>query len=86
MGAPSIRASAQQLDGMKLADAAAKLGLTPAQARAWLNSNGMRVGDNIVRAARHPYETADAIAARIAAAPPSTPCFRCGVRAGCEHR
>ena len=82
----SIRAYAQMLDGMKLADAAQALGLTPSQTRAWLNSNGMRVGDNVVRAARHPHETADAIAARIAAAPPTAPCFRCGARAACEHR
>ena len=72
--------------GMSFRDAYAALDKTPSAARSWLSHNGWRVADGKVRKVKAPGEIQDEIAARIAAAPPTFPCRRCGARAGCEHR
>lgn len=72
--------------GAKLRDAATMMGVTPASARAWLSRRGWRCGEKIIQRVRLPQDAHDEIHARIAAARPSGPCFRCGAARHCEHR
>lgn len=72
--------------GMLLTVAAQKLGQPDHQARIWLTKHGYRIPHDTVRRIDHPTDIQDRIAARVATAPPSAPCFRCGARVGCEHR
>jgi uncharacterized protein YjcR len=73
-------------DGMRIGDAADKLGADVPTARKWVNAQGLRCKDNVIRRVKDPREVDDEIRARLAAAPPSAPCFRCGARGACEHR
>lgn len=86
-GVPSFeRHELHQFDGMRIGEAAALLGIDVPTARKWVNGQGLRCQDNVIRRPRDPREIDDEIRARLAAAPPSAPCFRCGARGACEHR
>lgn len=82
MSAPS----ASEIVGQRLNDVAALLGKSRSATKAWLNHNGYRFSDEIVRQPKPANEIQREIADRIAAAPPSAPCFRCGAARACAHR
>lgn len=82
----TYREVSREYDGWHIGDVAKSLGLPVSAARDWIRQRGMRCGDNVVSVPRLPTDREDEINARIAAAPPSTPCFRCGARSGCGHR
>lgn len=73
-------------EGMRITEVASHLGVSVRVARQRVARLGFICGDSIVRRRRDPRELQDEIAARIAAAPPSAPCFRCGAVRGCDHR
>ncbi|SEM54772.1 hypothetical protein SAMN05192583_0584 [Sphingomonas gellani] len=80
------RPETSELVGRRVNDVAAMLGKSRSAAKAWLNQNGFRISDEIVRQPKSANELQHEIATRIAAAPPSAPCFLCGAARGCEHR
>lgn len=80
------RTSRDDLAGLPIAMAAAQLDMPVPKAKQWLGKHGYRVASGRVRAIRTATEIQDEITARIAAAPPSAPCFLCGAARHCEHR
>lgn len=72
--------------GKRVTDLAQLAGESEAATRGWLRSRGYTVHGNSVRLAAHPAVTEGEIADRIAMAPVSAPCWRCGARQGCSHR
>lgn len=74
-----------KIEGMRLDDFAALAGRSVSASRDWLTLNGYRVMDGVIRVAIDPRVVEEEIAARIAAAPPAAPCWRCGART-CAHQ
>lgn len=73
----------RQYIGWHIKDVAADMGVPTWTARGRLASAALRVdthGHGYVRETLSAYEVEDGISARLAAAPPTTPCFACGCR------
>lgn len=81
-----LPASSVDFTGMTVADAVPIVGRPYGATRAWLIHKGYRLPGDVCIAPTNPLDIQDEIARRLAAAPPSAPCWRCGARAGCEHR
>lgn len=78
--------STPDYDGMRITEVARLLGVNVGAARQRIARLGYICGDSVIRRRRDPRDVQDEINARIAAAPPSDPCWRCGAARGCDHR
>lgn len=84
---PTFTTDEVDVEGVRLEEAAEKLGKSLSATLSWMASHGFRDrSSGTFSRAKSAEQVEAAITRRLATARPSAPCFRCGAARGCEHR